>query len=93
VRDVPQWAHYGVRPSQFIDSPGSPFYAGNEDIVNQELDYLIETKPDRGVWGITWHWHGNQEKYGKEFAISENWWKASGATAKLKFLRAFDRLE
>lgn len=96
VRDVSQWANYGVRPSQFILSPNSPFYTGNEDIVNKELDYLIETRPENGVWGITWHWHDNYEKYPKEFAISENWWKADldiGAIGKLKYLRRFDRLD
>jgi hypothetical protein len=96
VRDVSQWVNYGVRPSQFISSPDSPFYRGNEDIVEKELDYLIDTRPDNNVWGITWQWWDNYEKYPKEFAISENWWKADidiGATGKLKFLRSFGRLE
>lgn len=96
VRDFSQWANYSVRPSQFILSLDSPFYTGNEDIVHKELDYLIETRPENGVWGITWHWHDNYEKYPKEFAISENWWKADldvGAIGKLKLLRSFDRLD
>ncbi|HML45270.1 MAG TPA: hypothetical protein PKE04_00805 [Clostridia bacterium] len=95
VRDVSRWAHYVARPSQFITAPESPFYKGNEDIVQKELDYLVETRPENGVWGISWHWYGNTEKYPKEFAISENWWKADldiGAVGKLKFLRRFGRL-
>ena len=36
--------------------------------------------------------HSN-EKYPKEFAVSENWWKADGAIEKLKFLRIFNRIE
>jgi hypothetical protein len=96
VRDASQWVHYVVRPSQFIPTPESPFYIGNEDIVQKELDYLVETRPENGVWGIPWHWYGNYEKYPKEFAISENWWKADldiGAIGKLKFLRRFGRLD
>ena len=96
VRDPAQWGTYTVRPSQFIHSPDSPYYPGNEDIVEKELDYLIDTRPDDGVWGITWLWHGNYALYPKEFAISENWWKADadiGATGKLIFLRNFGRLE
>jgi hypothetical protein len=96
VRDVSQWAHYNVRPSQFIHSPDSPFYEGNEDIIHRELDYLIETRQECGVWGITWHWHENHEKFAGEFAISKNWWMAdleTGATGKLKLLRNFGRLE
>jgi hypothetical protein len=93
VRDVSQWVNYSVRPSQFIPSPDSPFFGGNEDIVEKELDYLIDTRPDNGVWGITWHWWDNYAKYPKEFAISENWWKADKAISTLKFLRNFGRLE
>ena len=93
VRDVSKWAEYGVRPSQFISSPDSRFYPGNEDIVQKELDYMIDTRPENNVWGITWQWWDNYEKYPKEFAISENWWKANLATERLKFLRNFDRLD
>jgi len=93
VRDVSQWPEYSVKPSQFIESPESPFYAGNEDIVEKELDYLIETRPAGGVWGITWSWHENYNKYPKEFAISENWWKASIATGTMTFLKKFGRIK
>jgi len=96
VRDVVQWSDYSVRPSGFIKSPDSPFYKGNEDIVETELDYLIDTRQEKGVWGITWQWWDNYEKYPKAFAIAENWWKSDldmGAIGKLKFLRAFSRLE
>lgn len=44
-------------------------------------------------WGITWSWFGNNEKYAKEFAISENWWKADGAIRKVILLRNFGRIE
>lgn len=93
VRDVSQWANYGVRPSQFILSPDSPYYEGNEDIIEKELDYLIDTRPDNDVWGITWQWWETYEKYPKEFAISENWWKADKAISKLILLRSFGRLD
>ena len=93
VRDASQWGGYRVRPSQFIHSPESPYYAGNEAIVAEELDYLIDTRPENSVWGITWQWWDNYAKYPKEFAISENWWKAVCAIGELKFLRSFGRLE
>ena len=93
VRDISQWVNYSVRPSQFISTPDSPYFEGNEEIVEKELDYLIDTRPDNGVWGITWQWWENYEKYPKEFAISENWWKADKAISTLKFLRSFGRLD
>ena len=87
------WANYGKRPSNFIYSRNSRFNNDNEDIIQQELDYLIETRAENGVWGITWSWFENNEKYSKEFAISENWWKAKKAIEKVKLLKNFDRIE
>ncbi len=92
-KDTSKWLYYGVRPSNYITSPNSEFYQNNMEIVEQELDYLIDTRPQNDVWGITWSWFENNKKYAKEFAISENWWKASKAIEKLIFLRNFDRID
>ena len=91
-RDTSKWVYYGVRPSNYICSPLSPYYRDNEDIVQKELDYLIDTRPMGGVWPIPWSWFDNNEKYPKEFAISENWWKAAKATEKVLLLKRFGRL-
>lgn len=90
-RDMSKWIGYTVRPSEYIDSPKSSFYKDNENIVALELDYIIETRPKDGVWDITWSWFQNNEKYAKEFAISENWWKASKAIEKMNYLKNFNR--
>lgn len=92
-RDTSKWLYYGVRPSNYISSPSSDYYHSNMEIVQAELDYLIDTRPQDGVWGITWSWFENNEKYLKEFAISENWWKAAKAIEKLIFLRNFNRID
>lgn len=92
VRDPEKWAQYGARPSAFIDSPDSPFYSGNEEIVKTELDYLLNTRPEGGVWGINWLWFGKMDKYAAEFAVSENYWKALKAIEKMRFLDAFGRI-
>lgn len=91
-RDTSKWIYYGVRPSNYITSPDSLFYAGNEDILQKELDYLIDTREKNNVWNITWSWFENNEKYPKEFAVSENWWKAGKAIEKVLLLRNFKRL-
>ncbi|ABX42575.1 hypothetical protein [Lachnoclostridium phytofermentans] len=92
-RDISKWIYYGKTPSSFISSPDSVFYKDNEEIMQKELDYIIEKRPSSGVWGITWSWFENNEKYLKEIAISENWWKADVAIRKLKLLRNFNRIE
>ncbi len=92
-RDTSKWLYYGVRPSNYITSSSSDFYQDNIKIVQMELDYLIDTRPQDSVWGITWSWFEYNEKYAKEFAISENWWKASKAIEKLIFLKNFGRMD
>jgi len=92
-RDTTKWVNYSVRPSDYISSPESIFYKDNETIVSTELDYIIETRPHKGVWDITWSWFENNGKYAKEFAISENWWKASKAIHKINLLKNFNRVD
>ena len=92
-RNVEKWAEYTPRPSEFIESPESGYYPGNEEVVEAELDYLIDTRNPGGVWNITWTWFDLSEVYPKEFAVSENWWMASKAIEKMRFLRAFGRIE
>jgi len=90
--DVSKWKYYGYRPSNYIESPESIYYSTNKDIVNVELEYLIETKPEKDVWPITWTWFDNNEKYSKEFAVSEVWWKSIKAIEKMRFIKEFGRL-
>jgi hypothetical protein len=93
VRDTGLWPTYCVRPSNYIRSPDSPFYADNADIVRRELDYLVETRPKGGVWGIEWSWFDLGDTYPKEFAIAANWWRAIMAVEKMRLLRSFGRIE
>lgn len=92
-RDPEKWQYYTPGPSVFIDSPENPLYKGNEEIVDLELDYIIDTRNPDGVWNITWSWFDLCEIYGKEFAVSENWWKSMKAIEKVKHLKNFGRLE
>ncbi len=92
-RDPAKWSGYCVRPSQFITSPESPFYAENADVVDAELDYLIKTRPPGAVWDINWSWFENADKYPDAFAISRNWWRAERAITYMRFLRSFERID
>jgi hypothetical protein len=92
-RDTSKWIYYSVRPSKYIKSPESMYYDDNKDILHKELEYLIETRPQNDVWGINWSWFENNEKYAKEFVISENWWKASIAIDNILLLTNFDMLD
>lgn len=91
--DISKWELYGVRPSNFIRDPQSIYYQDNKESVEKELNYLVETLPLNDVWGITWTWLDNTDKYQKEFDISENWWKANKAIEKMTFLNNFHFIE
>lgn len=92
VRDPARWNTHVPRPSSAIPSPDAPMYPGNEDAINLELDWLIDTLPEDDLWPIDWSWFDNNAKYPGEFAISEMWWKAWLGIDKLILLRNFDRL-
>lgn len=88
-----KWGEYTIRPSKYIRSPKNMFYILNEKIVSTELDYLIKTRNRQEVWNITWSWFDNNDRFSKEFAISENWWKSYVAIHNLVILKRFGRLE
>lgn len=92
-RDPVQWQHYGYRPSDFIKSRESIFYQGNEDIVEQELDFLVDTMPLNGIWPVSWCWFENGKLYPKEEAVSLHIAQAKKGIEKVIFLKAFDRIE
>lgn len=88
-RDAGDWSGYACKPSAFIHSPAGLGYADNAAIVEMELDYVLANRNPEGIWSLNWSWAG----YEREFAVSENWWKAGIALEKLLFLRAFGRLD
>lgn len=87
-RDPAKWPSYSMRPSMYIHSPQSLFYPGNEKVVDEELEYILSTRHDGGVWDIMWTW----ADYPKEFAIGERWWQGFWAIRNLLTLKAFNRL-
>ena len=91
--DNSTWDNVGSSPLEYIEQPDSVYYSEHSDAVQHELDRLIKSRPNQGVWGIGWTWYGNQEKYANAFAISENWWKSGIAISNMRILKNFNRLE
>lgn len=79
---------YVCKPSRFIDGPNSPFYPGNETLVQCECELIERTQLDDGSWAITWEW----DSYPEEYAISANWWKSNFILENLLFLRGMGKL-
>ena len=83
-------SNFMAKPLEFIHTPGSRLYEEYKQEVEEELDHIIDSRKPLGVWDIPWEWY-NGNKYPKEFAISENWWKSFEAIEKLLKLKRFGR--
>jgi hypothetical protein len=85
-----EWAvSYTCKPSALFNTPTSVFYEDNKELAEYECQFLYETRNSDGVWNISWNWG---EKYGKEFAISENWWKSEIVIKNMLYLQNFKYL-
>lgn len=84
-RNPENWGGYTCRPSVFISSPDSPLFEPNKEWIRKEIQYLADTRNQEGIWELTWTW----ASFEREFAISQNWWKAELATNNMRVIRAF----
>lgn len=89
TKNIAKWDKgYICRPSQFFNSSKNFFYLSNKDIADYECEYIINTQLDDGSWRIPWGWNN----YPEEWAISKNWWRASGVIQNLIYLKGFNKL-
>ena len=80
---------YEPRPSEFVLSPESPFYAGVEELVRQECAAIVAAQAADGAWPVVWRWHTDY----REYFVAADWWKSALAIRNLRFLRAFCKEE
>jgi len=80
---------YVCKPSQFLESPQSVFYAGSREIAEFECEFIQKTQLDDGSWSVNWSWSA----YPDAWAVSRNWWKSAVIIRNLLYLRGFGRLK
>lgn len=84
-KDISKWNGYVCRPSHFIFSKNSEYYAEHKKIADYECQYIIETQLDDGSWNVPWAWND----YPEAWAISKNWWKGHIVIQNLLYLKGF----
>lgn len=89
VTDKTKWGAYMCKPSQFLCSRESEFYAANKEIAEYECEFIINTQLEDGSWDIPWRW----DDFPDEWAISKNWWKGNNIILNLLYLEGFGVLE
>jgi hypothetical protein len=89
VQDSKQWDSYNVKPLTFVHSTRSPFYAGMEQAVAANLDYVVRTQKSDGGWGLTWSW---EERDPAAWKLAEKEWRGVVTLESLKTLEAFHRI-
>jgi hypothetical protein len=85
-----QWANYGAKPLQIVDSPTSMFADLLNEVIQSNLDYEIEHVNEDGSWSPNWSWYGN---YDEEWVEAEMEWKGYLTVRNLKSLHNFGRIQ
>ncbi len=85
TRDTSVWSvEYVCKPSLFIDSKDSDFYAGCSELCDFECEFISDSQQADGTWAVTWAW----SDYPEQWHISKNWWKSDLIIKNLKFFKA-----
>ena len=88
-KNTEEWTIHGFSPINLAPSPAGPLAEIiDQKMLNDNLDYDIESQLPDGTWALDWSW-GNK----KQWAQVEREWKAHLAISKLQSLRAYGRIE
>lgn len=84
--DVEKWGvDYVPTPMDYISSPASIFYAGNEELVKKDIERLNKQQLPDGSFIVPWNWCNDY----KEFVLVENWLKSEILINNLLFIENF----
>jgi hypothetical protein len=89
VQDPGRWDAYNVKPLTFVPTPQFPLYAGADDTVAANLNYIISTQTADGGWGLTWSWEASDPVAWK---LAEKEWRGVVTLENLERLEAFHRI-
>lgn len=85
-RDTEKWrTEYVSKPSSFLFSKSSIFYADNAELCKAECEFIRETQLEDGSYHVPWQWFTDY----KEFEISANRWKSDFCIGNMRFLKEF----
>ena len=83
-----EWVDYVPTPLKFIEMGSKNFFGIEPEVIDQNLDYLIDTLEEHGKILTAWQW----DKYPEEWEISKNEWMGILTLGALLSLSKFNRI-
>ena len=78
---------YVAKPSNFINSRNSIFFADNAELAEAECGFIRQSQLEDGSFPVTWKWWTDY----KEFEVAENYWKSIIAIKNMKYLKGIEK--
>ena len=90
VRTNPEeWSNYGPSPLHFVNRPDSPRFGLDDELIEKNLNYLIDTLEEEGVIRPNWEWG----QYQSEWERAEKEWTGLLTLKALITLDKFGRID
>jgi hypothetical protein len=90
TRDPQQWRSYSIPPLKLAPSPQSPVAdLLGEELLAQNLDFMIEQQAGDSAWNPTWSWGGF---YAEAWPVAHEEWRGELTLHNLLTLRDYGRL-
>ena len=87
--DKEKWAvEYVTKPTDFMITPDSIFYADNKEAADYECEFIVQTQLPDGGFPVTWQWWTDYT----EFYVSQNRWQSAFALKNMRYLKAHGRI-
>lgn len=87
--DPDSWNRYTPQPLHFVDSPAHFLFNVVESGINDNLDYLVKSVDENGVWSPNWTW----KQYEDEWKKTRTKWQGLITINNIKTLNSFGRTE
>jgi len=97
-----EWDKYVPQPLHFINNPKSNRFGISNDLIEENLDYLIDTIESNGKINPPWNWHNlksmidpnwNWDDYNSKWEIAKKEWTSILTLKALIALNNFKRIE
>lgn len=86
-KDTSKWPDYVCTPSKVIRHKDLDFYPDFEDLIQEEMAFLEESKEQDGVWDIQWAWGRDPDV----FPIARLWWQGILVNQNMRILNTFKK--